>query len=151
MCGQGQARRRRQRRRGLHGRHPVPAAQGRHGSHLEHAPALSRRHLRDELVAGRGHAFRSSSDTEVILAAYDEWGEDFITRLGGMFALSLYDENRRVLYLARDRAGEKPLFFAKSDGDARSSRSFAIARAATSWRVASSCASSGVGACPSRS
>jgi asparagine synthase (glutamine-hydrolysing) len=65
--------------------------------------------VRKELE-GRGHTFRSSSDTEVILAAYDEWGEDFITRLTGMFALSLYDENRRVLYLARDRAGEKPLF-----------------------------------------
>jgi asparagine synthase (glutamine-hydrolysing) len=65
--------------------------------------------LRRELE-GRGHAFHTSSDTEVILAAYREWGEDFVSRLGGMFALSLYDERRRALFLARDRAGEKPLF-----------------------------------------
>jgi asparagine synthase (glutamine-hydrolysing) len=65
--------------------------------------------LRRELES-RGHTFRSNSDTEVVLEAYNEWGEDFIARLVGMFALSLYDENRRVLYLARDRAGEKPLF-----------------------------------------
>ncbi len=58
----------------------------------------------------RGHAFHTSSDTEVILAAYREWGEDCVQHLVGMFALSLYDENKRALYLARDRAGEKPLF-----------------------------------------
>jgi asparagine synthase (glutamine-hydrolysing) len=67
------------------------------------------REVRRELEA-KGRAFRTSSDTEVILAAYDEWGEDFIAHLVGMFALSLYDERSRVLYLARDRAGEKPLF-----------------------------------------
>jgi asparagine synthase (glutamine-hydrolysing) len=65
--------------------------------------------LRRELE-GRSHVFHTNSDTEVILAAYREWGEDFISRLGGMFALSLYDERRRALFLARDRAGEKPLF-----------------------------------------
>jgi asparagine synthase (glutamine-hydrolysing) len=91
------------------------------GGHQPMSDAASRVHLsfngeiynfrevRRELE-GRGHTFRSSSDTEVILAAYNEWGEDFIGRLVGMFALSLYDENRRALYLARDRAGEKPLF-----------------------------------------
>jgi asparagine synthase (glutamine-hydrolysing) len=61
-------------------------------------------------LESRGHSFHTASDTEVILAAYREWGEDFIQRLVGMFALSLYDDEKRVLYLARDRAGEKPLF-----------------------------------------
>lgn len=65
--------------------------------------------LRDELK-GHGHTFRSASDTEVILAAYRQWGEGFVEHLGGMFALALYDEDLRRLYLARDRAGEKPLF-----------------------------------------
>ncbi len=65
--------------------------------------------LRQELMA-KGHAFRSASDTEVILEAYKEWGDEFPRRLAGMFALALYDEESRRLYLARDRAGEKPLY-----------------------------------------
>jgi asparagine synthase (glutamine-hydrolysing) len=67
------------------------------------------REVRDELVA-KGHAFRSASDTEVILEAYKEWGEEFIKRLIGQFAMALYDEEARRLFLIRDRAGEKPLF-----------------------------------------
>jgi len=65
--------------------------------------------LKEELAAA-GHEFRSSSDTEVVLAAYRQWGESFVERLGGMFAIALYDEDRQMLFLARDRAGEKPLF-----------------------------------------
>ena len=71
--------------------------------------------LRGELE-GRGHTFRSQSDTEVILESFREWGEDFITHLNGMFALALYDEERRELFLARDRAGEKPLFYWRTAG-----------------------------------
>jgi asparagine synthase (glutamine-hydrolysing) len=65
--------------------------------------------LRGELE-GLGHSFHTASDTEVVLEAYKEWGEDFIRRLVGMFAFGLYDEDERCLILARDRAGEKPLF-----------------------------------------
>lgn len=66
--------------------------------------------LRAELMA-LGHAFHTQSDTEVILAAYDQWGSQCVERLQGMFALALYDTRRRLLLLARDRAGEKPLFY----------------------------------------
>lgn len=58
-----------------------------------------------------GHTFRTASDTEVILEAFREWGEDCVARLNGMFAFGLYDLERRRLFLARDRAGEKPLYY----------------------------------------
>lgn len=66
--------------------------------------------LRDDLKA-RGHQFRTSSDTEVILQAYLEWGLECVKHLSGMFAFALYDRAQRRLVLARDRAGEKPLFY----------------------------------------
>ena len=71
--------------------------------------------LRKELAA-QGHAFRSNSDTEVILAAYRAWGTDCLARLNGMFAFALYDGRQRQLFMARDRAGEKPLFYAPAQG-----------------------------------
>jgi asparagine synthase (glutamine-hydrolysing) len=67
--------------------------------------------LRAELES-LGHVFRSRSDTEVLLAAYSQWGNDAFRRLDGMFALALYDRVERRLVLARDRAGEKPLYYA---------------------------------------
>ncbi len=71
--------------------------------------------LRRELEA-RGHRFRSASDTEVILEAYRAWGVDCLSRLNGMFAFGLYDHGARRLFLARDRAGEKPLFYRHAAG-----------------------------------
>lgn len=71
--------------------------------------------LRREL-SGMGHRFRSQSDTEVVLAAYAQWGERCVTRLNGMFAFAIYDQDRDMIYLARDRAGEKPLFYRQSKG-----------------------------------
>ena len=73
------------------------------------------RALRSEL-AGLGHAFRTEGDTEVILAAWRQWGADCLARFDGMFAFALYDRERRQLFLARDRFGVKPLFTALLPG-----------------------------------
>lgn len=71
--------------------------------------------LRRELAAG-GARFVGRSDTEVLLAAYDAWGERCTERLRGMFAFAIYDETRKALFMARDRAGEKPLYWAAHRG-----------------------------------
>jgi asparagine synthase (glutamine-hydrolysing) len=57
-----------------------------------------------------GHGFRTSSDTEVILRAYEQWGADCLDRLDGMFAIAIFDARRQQLLLARDRLGIKPLY-----------------------------------------
>ena len=66
--------------------------------------------LRDRLRAA-GQTFQTASDTEVILAAYRQWGDACVRELQGMFAFALYDPHRQRVLLARDRAGEKPLFY----------------------------------------
>ena len=59
----------------------------------------------------KGHKFHSDSDTEVILAAFAEWGEECLQRFNGMWAFAIWDEQKRRLFLSRDRFGKKPLFY----------------------------------------
>lgn len=66
--------------------------------------------IRQDLL-NRGYKFRSNTDTEVIIKAYLEWGENTFHKLSGMFAFCLYDKNRKVIYLVRDHAGIKPLYY----------------------------------------
>lgn len=72
--------------------------------------------LRDELQQ-RGHQFRSDSDTEVILASYQEWGTDCVIHFNGMFAFAIWDEVKQLLFAARDRFGEKPFYYTLLDGE----------------------------------
>ena len=67
--------------------------------------------LRAELES-LGHAFRSRSDTEVVLRSYIHWGRECVHRFNGMFALAIWDKTRQELFLARDRYGIKPLYYA---------------------------------------
>ena len=71
--------------------------------------------LREALIE-RGHRFKTRSDTEVVVHAWEEFGEDCVGHFNGMFALALWDEGRQILLLARDRMGEKPLYYAQLGG-----------------------------------
>ena len=66
--------------------------------------------LRNELEAF-GHVFRTKSDTEVIIHAYEQWGEDCVRRFNGMFAFAIWDKQKREVFLARDHLGIKPLYY----------------------------------------
>jgi asparagine synthase (glutamine-hydrolysing) len=73
------------------------------------------RELRPVLEA-RGHRYRTVSDTETILHAYEEFGPACVEKLEGMFAFAIYDGRRHELFVARDRLGKKPLFYTVLDG-----------------------------------
>jgi len=68
------------------------------------------RELRSELRT-LGREFRTESDTEVLLEAWEQWGESAVTRFRGMFAFAIWDARTQTLFAARDRAGEKPLYY----------------------------------------
>jgi asparagine synthase (glutamine-hydrolysing) len=64
-----------------------------------------------ETLQKKGHSFRSQTDTEVIMAAYDEWGQACVHHFDGMFAFAIWDDKEKTLFAARDRFGEKPFFY----------------------------------------
>jgi asparagine synthase (glutamine-hydrolysing) len=70
--------------------------------------------LRQDLLA-RGHVFKTHSDTEVIIHLYEEYGEACVEKLRGMFAFAIWDDRQKILLLARDRVGIKPLYYWKTD------------------------------------
>jgi asparagine synthase (glutamine-hydrolysing) len=90
------------------GRQPMISASGRTVIVFNGA-IYNYRDLRAELEA-RGRRFRTATDTEVILEGYEQWGAGVLERLNGMFAVALVDVTARVVTLARDRVGEKPLY-----------------------------------------
>ena len=96
------------------GRQPMSSPDGR--VHLVfNGEIYNYRDLR-RLLQVRGHRFRSDSDTEVLLAAYLEYGQDAVHHLRGMFAFAIYDEREATLFAARDRLGKKPFYY-RTDRD----------------------------------
>lgn len=92
------------------GHQPMLSADGRFVVILN-GEIYNYRELREELRS-KGYEFRTGTDTEVLLSAFAEWGPDCIGRLNGMFAFALWDQERRILTLARDHVGIKPLYYA---------------------------------------
>ena len=88
---------------------------GRPGCLVFNGEIYNHREIRTELEAG-GETFRGTSDSEVLLSAYQVWGEGCLERLRGMFAFAIWDEARQGIFLARDRAGKKPLFYVHREG-----------------------------------
>jgi len=72
--------------------------------------------LRRELEK-KGHIFRTRCDTEILVHGYEEWGVKLLQRLNGQFAFAIYDRNTETVFIARDRFGVRPLFYAQRDGD----------------------------------
>ena len=74
--------------------------------------------IREQLLQ-KGHQFRTGSDTEVIIHLYEDHGTECVSRLNGMFAFALFDEKKKLLFMARDRAGIKPLYYSFNGGSLR--------------------------------
>jgi asparagine synthase (glutamine-hydrolysing) len=98
-----------------HGHQPIENEDGT-AVVVQNGEIYNYRELKRELEA-RGHRFGTDCDTEVLVHAYEEWGDAFAERLRGMFALALWDKRRRRLLLARDRFGIKPLYYRHVGGE----------------------------------
>lgn len=96
------------------GAQPMASADGRYQI-VFNGEIYNHHALREDLRA-LGWSFRSASDTEVLLAAFAQWGDGCLARLSGMFAFAVYDTRDETLFVARDRAGEKPLFYRHANG-----------------------------------
>lgn len=100
----------------LAGHQPMLSPDGRFAVTLN-GEIYNYRELREELQ-GKGRAFRTESDTEVLLTAFAEWGTACLNRLNGMFAFAIWDQQERILTLARDHVGIKPLYYAEVSNNA---------------------------------
>jgi len=107
------------------GHQPMLSANGRFVITLN-GEIYNYRELREQLKA-KGHHFGTQTDTEVLLAAWAQWGVDCLPRLNGMFAFAIWDERDRVLTLVRDRVGIKPLYYAHRRADVNEGRQDACA------------------------
>ncbi len=97
------------------GDQPIGDERGRYWA-MQNGEIYNYLELRLEL-AELGHVFRTSSDTEVLVHAYERWGAGCLHRLNGEFAIAIWDRDRRELFLARDRFGVRPLFVSEVGGD----------------------------------
>ncbi len=101
---------------GPEGDQPMSSAGGRYQL-VFNGEIYNHRALRAELEAAGRREWRGESDTEVLIEAIANWGlRPALAKLNGMFALAVWDRERRVLFLARDRLGEKPLYYGRQDG-----------------------------------
>lgn len=89
--------------------------------------------VRKDLLA-RGHVFKTHSDTEAIIHAYEEWGPACVSRLEGMFAFAVWDQKTRELLLARDRLGKKPVFYATLGGALHFASEIKAMQRSPAWR-----------------
>jgi len=98
------------------GLQPMAKKENNHDYHMVYNGELyNTEEIRKELLK-RGHSFQSYSDTEVLLTAYIEWGENCVDHLNGIYAFAVWDQSKQQLYMARDRLGVKPLFYYEGNG-----------------------------------